>query len=118
MEKSIAYIDNNNSVLESKSLISDMQKNQQFPNEYQFIQELEDAIKKNRQPYILESDYNYDVYYFGKLVYNTYSFNCLSSKTFDYFEKKYNIKFRIEGSTWREGSIGPYPGSEKYFRVR
>jgi hypothetical protein len=123
MEQSITTIDNEISILESKintlkNQKAEMQKLLKFPNEQLFIQEFKDAIKKNEYSYNFESNYTYDVYYFGKKVYNHNSSDCLNSKILDEFEKKYNIKFRIEGSTWREGSMGPYPGSHRDFRVR
>lgn len=92
--------------------------NLEMPNKEIFIKEFKEAIKKNEEMYNFESGFDYEIYYYDKKICSHYSSDCLPKKILDDFENKYNIKIRIEGSTWREGSMGPYPGSYKSFRVR
>lgn len=116
LEKSILdYEKQLNELNTKKSLL--LQK-LEMPNKEIFIKEFDYAIKKNESMYNFESGYNYEIYYHDKKIYSKYSSDCLSNKILDELENKYNIKFKIDGSTWKEGSMGPYPGSYKSFRVR
>lgn len=116
LEKNILVYDQKlNELNTKKSLLT---QKLEMPNKEIFIKEFDNAINKNERMYNFESGYNYEIYYHDKRIYYKYSSDCLSNKILDEFENKYNIKFKIDGSTWKEGSMGPYPDSYKYFRVR